>query len=198
MTCTRGCSYSFMYSWWWVRWTLETCRVILQYKKYLHTISSCWILLTYSYDAWNHEYKTLLNYVISYKFRKTWIYERKNWILPIIIFHNSTLRTLAALPHETYKVSIPLELYIFFVWEKFYIFWHVILLGFNAVLTDKFCGNFEGSTPLRDVVTCYKSTRRHVSEDFNNTTAINFDVLLNVLLSTILVIDQLAQIIVLK
>jgi len=20
MTCTRGCSYSFMYSWWWVRW----------------------------------------------------------------------------------------------------------------------------------------------------------------------------------
>jgi len=30
MTCTRGCSYSFMYSWSWVRWTPETCRVILQ------------------------------------------------------------------------------------------------------------------------------------------------------------------------
>jgi len=30
MTCTRGCSYSFMYSWWGVRWTPETCRVILQ------------------------------------------------------------------------------------------------------------------------------------------------------------------------
>jgi len=30
MTCTRGCSYSFMYSWWWVRRTSETCRVILQ------------------------------------------------------------------------------------------------------------------------------------------------------------------------
>ena len=30
MTCTRGCSYSFMYSWWWVRWTPETCRVISQ------------------------------------------------------------------------------------------------------------------------------------------------------------------------
>ena len=30
MTCTRGCSYSFMNSWWWVRWTPETCRVILQ------------------------------------------------------------------------------------------------------------------------------------------------------------------------
>ena len=28
--CTRGCSYNFMYSWWWVRWTPETCRVILQ------------------------------------------------------------------------------------------------------------------------------------------------------------------------
>jgi len=26
MTCTRGCSYSFMYSWWWVRWTPATCR----------------------------------------------------------------------------------------------------------------------------------------------------------------------------
>ena len=30
MTCTRGCSYSFVYSWWWVRWTPETCWVILQ------------------------------------------------------------------------------------------------------------------------------------------------------------------------
>jgi hypothetical protein len=30
MTCTRGCSYSFMYSWWWVLWTPETRRVILQ------------------------------------------------------------------------------------------------------------------------------------------------------------------------
>ena len=30
MTCTRGLSYSFMYSWWWVRWTPKTCRVILQ------------------------------------------------------------------------------------------------------------------------------------------------------------------------
>jgi len=30
MTCTRSCSYSFMYSWWWVRRTPETCRVILQ------------------------------------------------------------------------------------------------------------------------------------------------------------------------
>ena len=30
MTCTRGCCYSLMYSWWWVRRTPETCRVILQ------------------------------------------------------------------------------------------------------------------------------------------------------------------------
>ena len=30
LTCTRGCSYSFMYSWLLVRWTPETCRVILQ------------------------------------------------------------------------------------------------------------------------------------------------------------------------
>jgi len=30
MTCTRGCSYSFVYSWWWVQRTPETCRVNLQ------------------------------------------------------------------------------------------------------------------------------------------------------------------------
>jgi len=30
MTCTRGYSYSFLYSWWCVRWTPETCRVNLQ------------------------------------------------------------------------------------------------------------------------------------------------------------------------
>ena len=30
MTCTSSCSYSLMYSWRWVRWTPETCRVILQ------------------------------------------------------------------------------------------------------------------------------------------------------------------------
>jgi hypothetical protein len=28
MICTRGCNYIFMYSWWWARWTPETCRVI--------------------------------------------------------------------------------------------------------------------------------------------------------------------------
>jgi len=28
MICTRGCNYRFMYSWWWARWTPETCRVI--------------------------------------------------------------------------------------------------------------------------------------------------------------------------
>jgi len=27
MLCTRGCNYSFTYSWWWARWTPETCRV---------------------------------------------------------------------------------------------------------------------------------------------------------------------------
>ena len=28
MICTRGCNYSFVYSWWWARWMHETCRVI--------------------------------------------------------------------------------------------------------------------------------------------------------------------------
>ena len=28
MICTRCCNCSFMYSWWWVWWTSETCRVI--------------------------------------------------------------------------------------------------------------------------------------------------------------------------
>jgi len=43
MTCTRGCSYSFMYSWWWGRWTPETCKVILQVNKYLYIVASCWL-----------------------------------------------------------------------------------------------------------------------------------------------------------
>jgi hypothetical protein len=30
MTCTSGCNYSFMYSWWWVQRAPEICRVILQ------------------------------------------------------------------------------------------------------------------------------------------------------------------------
>ena len=32
-TSTGGCSYSFVYSWWWVWLTPETCRVNLQNKK---------------------------------------------------------------------------------------------------------------------------------------------------------------------
>jgi hypothetical protein len=28
MICTTGCTYSFMNSWWWARWTVETCKVI--------------------------------------------------------------------------------------------------------------------------------------------------------------------------
>ena len=27
ITCTRGCRNSFLYSWWWVGWTPETCRI---------------------------------------------------------------------------------------------------------------------------------------------------------------------------
>jgi hypothetical protein len=105
-----------------------------------------------------------LNYVISYKFRKTWIYESKNWILPIIIFQNSTLCKLAVLPHEAYEVCIPLELYIFLVKGEFYIIWH-LNLGFYAFLTDKFCGTLEGTTPPQGVGICHQSTQRHVSED---------------------------------
>ena len=30
-TCTGGCGYSFWYSWWWVLWQRETCRVVLQW-----------------------------------------------------------------------------------------------------------------------------------------------------------------------
>ena len=43
MTYTRGFSYSFMYSWEWVRWTPETCRVILQWINtciLLHLVGS--------------------------------------------------------------------------------------------------------------------------------------------------------------
>ena len=34
MTSTGGCSYSFVYSWWWVWLAPETCRVNLQNNKY--------------------------------------------------------------------------------------------------------------------------------------------------------------------
>ena len=34
MTSTGGCSYSFMYSWWWVWLTPETCRVNMQNNKW--------------------------------------------------------------------------------------------------------------------------------------------------------------------
>jgi len=30
MTCTRDCIHCFLYSWWWARWTPQTCRVNLQ------------------------------------------------------------------------------------------------------------------------------------------------------------------------
>jgi len=43
MTCTRGCNYSFIYSWWWVRWTPKTFRVILQWINtciLLHLVGS--------------------------------------------------------------------------------------------------------------------------------------------------------------
>jgi len=96
----------------------------------------------------------------------------KNCILHITIFHNSTLCTFAVHPHEAYEVCIPLELYIFLVWGKFYIFLHLNLLGFYAELTDKFCRTFEGTTLLRDIGICYQSTRRYVSENFNNTTVV--------------------------
>ena len=33
MTCTEGCSYNFVYSWWWVWLKPETCRVNLQNNK---------------------------------------------------------------------------------------------------------------------------------------------------------------------
>jgi len=39
MISTRGCSYSFVYSWWWVWLTPETCRVNLQNNK--QTVFCC-------------------------------------------------------------------------------------------------------------------------------------------------------------
>jgi hypothetical protein len=33
MTCTSGCNYSLIYSWWWMEKASETCRGILQWNK---------------------------------------------------------------------------------------------------------------------------------------------------------------------
>ena len=58
MTCTSGCNYSFMYSWWWVWTAPETSRVILQKIKYrLHIVASRWIFIIQNCDPRNHEHK---------------------------------------------------------------------------------------------------------------------------------------------
>jgi len=44
MTSTGGCSYSFMYSWWWVWLTPETCRVNLQINR-LFCVASRWTII---------------------------------------------------------------------------------------------------------------------------------------------------------
>ena len=36
--CTRGCNYTFMYSWWWARWTPETCAVHVHLVGFLHPV----------------------------------------------------------------------------------------------------------------------------------------------------------------
>jgi hypothetical protein len=52
MTSTGGCSYSFVYSWWWVWLTPETCRVNLRNKKY--TALCCISLDNYRYRSAMH------------------------------------------------------------------------------------------------------------------------------------------------
>jgi len=44
MIWTRGCNSRFMHSWWWGRWTPETCNLAV--NKYLHTAASRWIFST--------------------------------------------------------------------------------------------------------------------------------------------------------
>ena len=44
MTSTGGCSYSFVYSWWWVWLTPETCRVNMQNNRLL-CVTSCWTVI---------------------------------------------------------------------------------------------------------------------------------------------------------
>jgi len=83
MTCTRGCSYSFMYSWWWVRTNTRNMWSDFAVKKYLHAVASCWILLIYSYDARNHEYKIKWKIVFAVEYILWailhWWGHRKRW-----------------------------------------------------------------------------------------------------------------------
>jgi hypothetical protein len=48
----------FVYSWWWVRETPETCRVTWQYNKDCLELHLVGILNTYINDARKHEHKT--------------------------------------------------------------------------------------------------------------------------------------------
>ena len=54
MTCTGGCGYSFLYSWWWVLWHPKHVECFTV-NKYLHTVASAWIfinIVTISFDAY--------------------------------------------------------------------------------------------------------------------------------------------------
>jgi len=59
MTSTGGCSYSFVYSWWWVWLTPETCRVNLQNNK---QNALCCISLD------SYEYRSAMHGTISIKY----------------------------------------------------------------------------------------------------------------------------------
>ena len=44
----RCCNYSYMYSWWWVEVSPETCRAVLQKCIKLYIVASCWTIIEIS------------------------------------------------------------------------------------------------------------------------------------------------------
>jgi len=65
MTSTRGCSYIFVYSWWWVCLTPETCTVNSQNNRY--TALCCISLDNYWYRSMMHGTMNIKKHALLWK-----------------------------------------------------------------------------------------------------------------------------------
>ena len=69
-------------------------------NKYPHTVASCWISLTQSYDKQNHEYKCYLISVSILIMRVFWIEVKRN-LLQSCYFNSCDLRCQYSIPYNT-------------------------------------------------------------------------------------------------
>ena len=94
VTCTRGCNYSYILL---VMGAVDARNMQSDFavNKYLHTVASCWISLTQSYDERNHEYKC---YLISFSIQIKRVFRQRS---------NVTCSTPATSTVVTYAINTP-------------------------------------------------------------------------------------------